>query len=206
MKWRVQLANKRFEVGANQSKKMTVYFSASETAEHQVYLSAAQDAQLDCEITVGSLHEKAQAGNLTIRIICLPQGPGATVNCTLKVVTKAGQNHSIKTEQLQVHPNTTSSVKVKAVVFKDGFHQYHATIQLEPNSINAQAWQENKILLAEAGAKAISEPTLQIKHDAVQCGHGTAISQLDANHLWYLQLRGISLKRARQLLFKGFLI
>lgn len=208
MKWRVQLVKKQktITVQENQTKKITFQFAGFEHFDQELQLVAEKNAQLECAITIGSLDEQVASGNINLKIICVSQGSGAVINCSVTIVSKAGQNHTVKTEQIHTEPHSTSSVKVKAVVFKEGFHQYHGIIKLEQGSDYAQAWQENKILLVEQGARAISEPTLQIKHDAVKCGHGTAISQLDPDHIFYLQSRAISLDTGQYLLLSGFLL
>jgi Fe-S cluster assembly protein SufD len=49
------------------------------------------------------------------------------------------------------------------------------------------------------------KPELEIFADDVQCTHGAATGEIDANHLFYLMARGIDRDTARALLIGGFM-
>jgi Fe-S cluster assembly protein SufD len=53
-------------------------------------------------------------------------------------------------------------------------------------------------------AKAESIPGLEILADDVHCSHGVSIGELDAEEIFYLRSRGISLEDSRRLLIDGF--
>jgi Fe-S cluster assembly protein SufD len=47
-------------------------------------------------------------------------------------------------------------------------------------------------------------PSLEVLTNDVQCKHGTAVGQLDVQHLLYMQSRGIGIKEAKKILIHGF--
>ena len=64
----------------------------------------------------------------------------------------------------------------------------------------------NRNLLLEDGPRADSVPNLEIETGLIAgAGHASTTGQLDAEHLWYLQARGIPEDEARRLVVRGFL-
>ena len=61
----------------------------------------------------------------------------------------------------------------------------------------------NTLLLSDE-ADFSAKPELEIFADDVVCGHGATVADIDENHLFYLQSRGIPEKQARGLLVQAF--
>jgi Fe-S cluster assembly scaffold protein SufB len=206
MKWRVQLVKQTtVMVSANSSQNYQYNLAGIGEQQYRYTFIAERDAQINVHFNLGSLDESGDGViDLLIQLYTVAQNSNITI--TASVVTGKQQSHKIVTEQLHTAPDTQSSVAIKAVVKEGGKHDYQGVIRLEQNSLRANAQQENKILQLGKAAKVSSEPTLQILHDDVQCGHGTAISQIDQEQLLYCQSRGISKVAAQQLLIESFLI
>lgn len=190
MKWRVLLVK-------------TIIVSASTDKQIIHTITAEKDEEKKIHFVIGSKHE-TEAGSLDLVIIINLEHQRSAVSVTGTIITQTGQNHSIKTVQNHTGKNTQSSVNLRALVFDNAVHNYQAIIGLKKGSIQAEAFQENKIIALE-NARITSEPTLQIEHNQVHCGHGTAISQLDQDYLIYCQMRGLPYKQAETILIEGFL-
>lgn len=110
-------------------------------------------------------------------------------------------------EVLQLHkaPNTVSDVTVKTVLDGKAQFEYRGTITIEPEGQGSQAHQENKNLIVSPHAQALSIPVLEALADDVQCGHGSAVSYLQEDHLFYLVSRGIAQEQAKKMIIQGFL-
>ena len=54
-------------------------------------------------------------------------------------------------------------------------------------------------------ARASSKPTLEILANDVRCTHGATVSSLRAEELWFLESRGISPAKAKQMIVRGFI-
>jgi Fe-S cluster assembly protein SufD len=54
-------------------------------------------------------------------------------------------------------------------------------------------------------AKAEAVPELEILSDDVKCSHAASISRIPAEHLFYLQSRGLNQTQAEELVVEGFL-
>lgn len=78
-------------------------------------------------------------------------------------------------------------------------------IRIEPSAFNAQGNQESNALL-EGRSKIISVPDLEILNNEVKCSHGSIVSRVKDEDLFYFQSRGIALDDARLMMIKGHLL
>ena len=63
----------------------------------------------------------------------------------------------------------------------------------------------SKAILISDKASANAKPVLEIYADDVVCAHGATVGELDDEQLFYLNSRGISVDKAREILIKAFL-
>ena len=61
-------------------------------------------------------------------------------------------------------------------------------------------------LLLENESKANNKPVLVIYADDVKCSHGSTVSKLNQNQVYYFKSRGINEEQAIKILQKAFLI
>src|SRR5438105_3857422 len=66
------------------------------------------------------------------------------------------------------------------------------------------AYQSNRNLLLSKQAKAYSIPMLEIINNDVRCTHGATVGPIDAEHLFYLESRGIPKSVAQRMIVQGF--
>lgn len=66
------------------------------------------------------------------------------------------------------------------------------------------AEQANHNLLLSDYAEIDAKPELEIYADDVKCSHGTTVGQLDETSLFYLRTRGLSKRKAKQILTSAF--
>ncbi len=81
---------------------------------------------------------------------------------------------------------------------------FSGKIHVRPDAQKTDAKQSNNCLLLSDTARIDSKPQLEIYADDVKCTHGATIGQLDENAVFYLQSRGISQQRARNILTYAF--
>ena len=108
-------------------------------------------------------------------------------------------------EQIHHASDTTSTIEIHAVLDDKSSLDYQGTITVEKTAVRSKAFQTQKNLVISPQAHVISIPNLQVLTHEVQCGHGSAVSHLNDDHLFYLQSRGLSYDTARQLIVLGFL-
>lgn len=78
-------------------------------------------------------------------------------------------------------------------------------IHVAEGAVKTEAYQSNRNLVGEGGAKMSSKPQLEIYNDDVKCSHGCAIGQLNPLEVFYMRTRGLSEQTARLLLRQAFM-
>ncbi len=114
-----------------------------------------------------------------------------------KLDQRTYQNHSARgaasnLAYANVLNNTADSVFSGMIMVAEGAH-------------DTAAYQSNRNLLLSPKAEANSIPGLEILADGVQCSHGTAISAISDEELFYLLSRGIPERIAKEMIARGFL-
>jgi len=90
------------------------------------------------------------------------------------------------------------------IVLKDKAHSaYTGLIRVDEHVPNCEAYQSNRNLLLNRGAKAESIPELEILCDEVICTHGATVGPIDEMQVFYLLSRGISRREAVKMIVRG---
>jgi Fe-S cluster assembly protein SufD len=81
---------------------------------------------------------------------------------------------------------------------------YQGLIQVAKDAQRTDAYQANRNLLLSDEARADSIPGLEILANDVRCTHGATLGHVDAEHLYYLQARGLPKNVAQRLIVEAF--
>jgi Fe-S cluster assembly protein SufD len=108
------------------------------------------------------------------------------------------------TLQDHVSPHTTSDLLYKGALADSSQGLYYGTIRIRPGAYRSDAYQANRNLALSPHARALPNPQLEIENNDVRCTHGATVGQIDEDHLFYLQSRGISREEARRVVVFGF--
>lgn len=104
-----------------------------------------------------------------------------------------------------IHANShTSSLLTLKGVLEDSRALTRGLVKIEDNAPNSNGYQKSDILLLDDKSKAVSIPDLLIHNDQVKCSHGSTISHLEEDKVFYLQSRGLGKKDAMRKLVEGF--
>lgn len=76
---------------------------------------------------------------------------------------------------------------------------------IKMNSSKSTALQAAKIMVFDEGCKAKASPLLCIGNNDVTAAHSATCGQINAEHIYYLESRGISEKDAKRLITLGYL-
>lgn len=102
-------------------------------------------------------------------------------------------------------PNSKSS-QLQKILLTDKAHGIFAgKIQIQHGAGNTNSDQLCKTLLLSPSSRVDALPILEINNENVKCTHGSTVSDLDINQMFYLQTRGINKNDAKKLLTKGFI-
>lgn len=105
------------------------------------------------------------------------------------------------------HNNTNYSLskQIHKIIANDySTGMFDGLIKVHKNSIKTDAHMINNNLLLNQHASIYSVPKLEIYSDAIKCSHGSTTGQINANHLFYLNTRGITKENAFKILISAF--
>ncbi|MCR4665619.1 MAG: SufD family Fe-S cluster assembly protein [Paludibacteraceae bacterium] len=98
-----------------------------------------------------------------------------------------------------------SNQLIKFVLDDNARGRFVGDLKIVPDAQQTEAHQTNRNLLLSETAEMRTQPQLEIYADDVQATHGASTGQLDESALFYMQQRGISKQKARQLLVNAFM-
>ncbi|GAC1364944.1 MAG: Fe-S cluster assembly protein SufD [Actinomycetota bacterium] len=148
-------------------------------------------------VTLGASSSRAQVETVLA-------GEGGDVQMLGLYFAEADQHFDMRTLQDHAAPRCTSDLLYKGAL-KDNSHTvYSGLIRVQPGAEKTDAYQANRNLVLSDHAKADSKPELEILNNDVRCTHGSTVGQVDEDHLFYLQSRGVSREDAVQLIVTGF--
>jgi Fe-S cluster assembly protein SufD len=101
-------------------------------------------------------------------------------------------------------PECQSNELYKSILNGKAVNIFNGRILVRPDAQKTVAYQSNKNILLNTGAKIYTKPQLEIYADDVKCSHGATVGQLNDEALFYMQSRGISKSVAQLLLMSGF--
>jgi Fe-S cluster assembly protein SufD len=108
------------------------------------------------------------------------------------------------TWQLHESPYATSDLEFKGALKGNARSVYSGLIKVSEGAQKTDAYQQNRNLILSRTARADSIPNLEIAANDVRCTHGATVSQVEEEHLFYLQARGIPRSEAQKLIVEGF--
>jgi Fe-S cluster assembly protein SufD len=108
------------------------------------------------------------------------------------------------TWQLHESPYATSDLEFKGALKGNARSVYSGLIKVFEGAQKTDAYQQNRNLILSRTARADSIPNLEIGANDVRCTHGATISQVEEEHLFYLQTRGVPRSEAQKLIVEGF--
>jgi len=92
----------------------------------------------------------------------------------------------------------------KVVVNGNAHSIFNGKIFVQRDAQKIDSFQENRNLLLSTEGLVNTKPQLEIFADDVLCSHGATIGQLDAEEVFYLQSRGMTEQKAKEVLTYAF--
>jgi Fe-S cluster assembly protein SufD len=136
---------------------------------------------------------------------------GATLNgeggwSELDGLFLVGDDHHLDnfTRIEHLKPHCDSREIYKGILMDRATGVFRGRILVAKGAQKTDSKQTNNNLLLSDHAQINTKPQLEIYADDVKCTHGATIGQLDADAIFYLRARGISLEAARSMLIYAF--
>lgn len=130
--------------------------------------------------------------------------PGASFQSYGCVRADGDQNLDLWLNTLHSSGNTQSHLEVLTVAAERSRVTFNASINIPHGSNGVDAVQRNKNLLLSQKAIIDALPKLEILTDDVKCAHGSTVSSVSEDQLYYLQTRGIARADAETMIINGF--
>ena len=131
-------------------------------------------------------------------------GPGATALLSGVFFADGTQHLDLDTEQNHVAPNTKSDLLYKGALKDQARSVWQGMIRVAKQAQKTDGYQANRNLLLSDKARADSIPGLEILTDDVRCTHGSTVSRIDEEEVFYLMSRGIDRVESEGLLVNAF--
>ncbi|NJP05852.1 MAG: Fe-S cluster assembly protein SufD [Chloroflexaceae bacterium] len=133
------------------------------------------------------------------------QGDGSAINW-LGATFANQQQHLLTAPWLRhIGSNTNSLMDFKTVVSGEGYSVFDGMIKIEHESRATSTRLEEHAIHLTPKARSDSIPGLKIDtNDVAKAGHASTSGQIEDEHLFYMQSRGMSQEEARRLIVMGF--
>lgn len=145
------------------------------------------------------------AKGLSSKLSLALTGEGAEASITGVFRPLETSRYYYDTEQIHAASFSESDLLYDGVIGEGTYASWKGNIVVEKGTKGTNGYQANKNLIIHETGKVESVPGLEINTDDVRCSHGVTISNIDKNHMFYLQSRGINEEEAEALIINGFI-
>ena len=171
--------------------------SAATHLSHVIY-DLAENARLnDITLTNGATLNR-QNGN------CNFNGPYAEAKISGAYLLKDKQHADTRLVINHAVPNCTSRELFKVVLDENARGIFQGKVVVARDAQKTDGKQSSHALLLSENAEFDAKPELEIYADDVVCGHGATAGDINHDHLFYLESRGIPKAEAKSLLIAAF--
>lgn len=161
-------------------------------------------ARVGRDATVHTLVASFGASVEKLFVESLLDAPGGSSEMLGVFFADDAQHFDVHTLQEHRAPHTASDLLYKVALLGSARSVFAGLIRVHPGAQKTNAFQSNRNLLLSGEARADSKPELEIMANDLRCTHGSAVSRLDEQHLFYLQTRGLTRQQAVHMIVEGF--
>lgn len=198
------------------------------SGETNSYLSSGLSIHIHENANANIIIKSELKGNQNYLRITQKQEQNTNLNIALKLYSSnqtallfrtnmEGENSSIdkrvfiKAENSQVDSEvkiTHNQIKTKSNMVVNGILLNSQlinenNIRITKKARDSQGYEHSKFILLDEKSNAVSIPNLEIENNEVSCSHGSTISSINDEELFYLQSRGINKENAIGLIING---
>ena len=132
-------------------------------------------------------------------------GPGADARALGLYFAGGEQHFEHRVVSRHEAPNAYSNLLYKGAIQDRAHTIFYGNLVVPPGAPGTDAYQTNRNLVLNEGARADTIPFLEIETAEVKCSHAGAVGRVDDEHLFYLLSRGVPRAEAKRLIVMGFL-
>lgn len=174
--------------------------------EPSVDLHIVQEAGSKVKIHLINLETSGSRDfEISNKITIEQQGEGCETEVYALAYLHGEESVTTETHVTHVVGGGTSNQLIKFVLDGNARGRFIGDLKIAQDAQKTEAHQTNRNLLLSESAEMRTQPQLEIYADDVKATHGASTGQLDESALFYMQQRGISKEKARQLLVGAFM-
>ena len=136
-------------------------------------------------------------------VVCA--GPGSDARALGLYFAGGDQHFEHRVVARHEAPQSYSNLLYKGAIQDHAHTVFFGNLVVPPGAPGTDAYQTNRNLVLNDGARADTIPFLEIETAEVKCSHAGAVGRVDDEHLFYLQSRGVPTAEAKRLIVMGFL-
>jgi Fe-S cluster assembly protein SufD len=121
---------------------------------------------------------------------------------TINIYKGNNQTININATSEHIGKHTISLIKTVGIL-SESKATTRGLIKINESAENSDGYQKSDVLILK-DSKIISVPDLEIHNDKVKCSHGSTISRMDSNKIFYLQSRGLNQEQAEEIIIEVF--
>ena len=164
---------------------------------HSKNLSVAGDNST-MNITTADFGGKLIVNDTLVRL----EGRGSSAN-TSNVYYCEEEEYDLSCTSEHVGRNSYSLLNSKGAV-KRGKALVRGLVKITKPAFDSNGYQQSDALILDEKGKITSIPDLEIHNDQVKCSHGSTVSRLEEEKIFYMRSRGVSEEEAEKKLIEGF--
>ena len=130
-------------------------------------------------------------------------------NCSLDLYGLNIHNYGVNDNYSFIQhmkPSSQSREVFKSIVKNGAVTNFQGKIYVDSIAQKTDGYQMSRSLILDNESKANNKPELEIYADDVKCSHGSTVSKLNQDQVYYFKSRGIDEEQAIKILQKAFLV
>jgi len=131
-------------------------------------------------------------------------GPGADARAYGLYLASGDQHFEHRVVARHEGPHAHSDLLYKGAIQDRAHTIFYGNLIVRPGASGTDAYQTNRNLVLNEGAKAETIPFLEIETAEVRCSHAGSVGRVDDEHIFYLGSRGVPREVAKRLIVTGF--
>lgn len=129
---------------------------------------------------------------------------GATIQVSGINFGRQEQTFDLHYSMIHSAKNTSSNMLMKGVLDGKAKCVLRGLVKIAKNCSGCRGYQKEDTLLLSESAESDLLPKLEIDNDDVKCSHGSTVTHLDSEKMFYLMSRGLGEEEAKRKIVEGF--
>lgn len=131
---------------------------------------------------------------------------GENARMTFKGISVAGEGQNLDTGVKVIHlaDNTYSDMDVRSLTKDGGVSTTRSLVKVIGGVKGVRSFLDCQSLILDGGSVANTLPKVEVSSDEAEVGHEASVGQISEEEIFYLKSRGLSERKARALVVRGF--